>query len=142
MKTFNFTSVNIDSLSLLFPQDDVQKVEPINDIPTDEIGLTAGMNEYQKQRLIHVINSELAHIDESPEKRQFVAYFETERQSLGLACDSVTSVQFESNYMLVKLPEIMRLPNSPIQALLYADGDLHYVSAAEPLVDYLINWEC
>ncbi len=143
MNPINFTKVNINGLSLLFPKDDVQKVEPISGIPIDEIGFATGINEYQKRLLpIHVINSEFALIDRTSEQQQFVAYFETKSQSLGLACDSVTSVRFESDYMLLELPEMMRLPNSPIQALLYADGYLHYVTAAEPLVDYLINMEC
>ena len=53
----------------------------------------------------------------------------------------VNTVQFESEYIFEELPEVMRIQDSPIRALLYADDTLHYISGAKPLIGLLLSEE-
>lgn len=142
MNTSNFVSIVIDGQSLLLPKNEVGEIVPIDNIPATGTEVETWFIEHQNRKYpVYIIDSELAPLDKCPEQRQFVVCFEKEQRLLCVACDMVNSVQFVSNYLFEKLPDMMKLPNSPIQALLYADKHLHLVTAAAPLVDFLINQE-
>lgn len=142
MNTSNFVSIIIDGQSFLLPKEEVGEIVAIDSIPANGTEVEAWFIEHQNRKYpVHVIDSELAPLDKCPEGRQFVVCFENEQRVVGVACDMVNSIQFVSNYLFDKLPDMMRLPNSPIQALLYADKHLHLITAAAPLVDFLISQE-
>lgn len=143
MSTINYTCIIIDGTCLLLPEDDVYDIEPIDNVYVRTHGSEdCSFEQTPSKYPVHVIDFSLTPLEKCPSQRQSVVCFSFNEQLMGVACDEVTSAQFVSNYLFEKIPEMMKLPNSPIQALLYAHDQLYYITNAESLVGFLINQEC
>jgi len=140
MTAIAYANLTIDGQSLLLPQTDVHHIALAGNICPQEGGL--GFVEHAGlEWSVHALDRELMPIGSLPESRRLVACITTGEQSLALACDMLTTVRFESESIIDDLPKMMRLFSSPIQSLLYADGALHFVSGAGPLIAYLLSKE-
>lgn len=145
MSRIDFAKLTIDGQSLLLPQADVRHIELLGNIQSDGedvSGTVLGLIEHDhRQWPVFCLDMELSPLVKLPEARRLVACIATEQHYLALACDMVNTVQFESEYIFEELPDMMRIQESPIQALLYADDTLHYISGAKPLIDFLLSEE-
>lgn len=142
MNTNTYTSIVIDGQSLLLPQVEVRDVLPINDLRSNPATPGSPLVELRSQLYpVHIIDGTLAPLRLVPEQRQFIVCFVTGQRLFGLACDATLPVELGSDHLFEELPEMMRLPGSPIQALLYIDKHLHYVTAADSLIDFIASQE-
>lgn len=145
MSRLDFANLTIDGQSLLLPQSDVRHIELIDNILSheqDNSGTGLGVVEHDHRHWpVFSLNRELSPLVKLPEQRRLVACIAADQHYLALACDMVTTIQFDSEYIFDALPEMMRIKESPIQALLYADETLHYISGGKPLIDFLLNGE-
>ena len=145
MQSLHYANMIIDGQSVLIPQKDVRHIELVDNIESqesDDHGHILGEIDHQKLRWpVYALNSELAFADGLPEHCRFVVCISSEGKMMGLACDMVSNMELDAEFVPKDLPQMMQAQNSPIHALLYRDKQIHCVSDSKSLTDYLLRME-
>lgn len=137
MSSVAYANLTIDGQSLLLPQIDLLHIELVTNIQPhsgksgDE---GSGFVEFDEQQWpVFTLSHDLLPLDTLPEQRRLVACIQNGNQPFALACDTVTTLQFSPGAIFEELPEVMRNEKAPIQALLYNQGMLHFLTNADAL---------
>lgn len=133
-----YANLTIDGHSILLAQTDILHIELASNIRphTQESGSSGlGTVEYGHTVWpVYTLDAALSPLNTIPEQRRLVACINHTEQQLALACDTVTTLQVDTESIIEELPDIMRAQNSPIEELLYNNGNLHFISSAGALM--------
>lgn len=145
MSLNTYANLMFDGQSILLPQSELLHTEPAGSIRPhvqETADSSLGFVDYDQSHWpVYSLSAALSPHDKLPQQRQLVAFISSGENQLGLACDAATTLQVERDSIFEELPEIMRIQNSPVRALLFASGNMHYVSSAKGLINYLLSKE-
>lgn len=140
-----YAHLTIDGHSILLAQTDILHIELASNMrpPTQEdSSFVLGTVEYEQTDWpVYTLDAALSPLNTIPAQRRLVACLNHTGQQLALACDTVTTLQIDADAIIEELPEIMRGQHSPVEALLYSNGNLHFISSAGALMGMVMHRE-
>lgn len=135
--THRFVLLQIGQLCLMLPQHEIRAVESAADInplvprlpPQQGVGWIKSKDQIWPA---YCLSEQLCVLHQTPQQRRACVLLAVDGGFIGLLCDDARVLK-ELEGSLFTLPDAMRLPNSPLIALLRHDGKLACVSNAARL---------
>ncbi|EIJ43796.1 hypothetical protein BegalDRAFT_2968 [Beggiatoa alba B18LD] len=143
----------IDGTQLLIPQKDVETVEIIADLHPirTEQGFIGRFGGHGQESYVLCMSEDLSLINDVPEAREYFFLLKpptttktatpaniAENALLGMVCDEVETINFKrENLYPQPMPDIMKLPQSPISQLVIYRNKLTYICNGDALWQYL-----
>jgi hypothetical protein len=146
METHNnqYALISFDNTNLLIPQTDVSTIETLDRVSSSSDGDNEAVGQLQMESGSWPVFSISADFIKLHNKRDFdrycVCFKHPEHGLFGLICNAVSSFQYDDNNIIyTDLPEMMYLPQSPIQKLLYYQKSLYLISNVTKLYQSLVE---
>ena len=140
MDTSNLAMLSFDGVHLLLPQADVVTVEAQTslDSATSVAGAMGTLKAGGEQWPAYALDGEFKFYAACPPNYKFcVAINCKDKAAFAIACEEVGSISITNDNELRPLHACMRMPDSPIEALLLRDGRLLLLSDVEAMRQYL-----
>ena len=139
--THRFVLLQIGQLCLMLPQHEIRAGESAADInplvprlpPQQGVGWLKSKNHIWPA---YCLSEQLCVLHQTPQQRRACVLLAVDGGFIGLLCDDARVLK-ELEGSLFTLPDAMRLPNSPLIALLRHDGKLACVSNAARLAAHI-----
>ncbi|MFV2061482.1 MAG: hypothetical protein ACC653_12420 [Gammaproteobacteria bacterium] len=144
-----FALINFDNTNLLIPQSEVSAIEMITIVETNTIGnsdnydnKTIGQFETDSGSWpVFSISANFTARNTKRDSDRYCVCFQNQQQGqFGLMCSAVSSFQFEEeNTFPEAIPEMMQLPESPIDKLIYYQSCFYLMSNVNKMYQYLVE---
>ncbi len=117
-KPAHFVAIALDGFRLLLPQNEIHRLEPVEDIePVEGDETHAGWATLNEKRWpVYCLSANLRAMAAIPTSRRICVLLEHADRYFGLACEEVVILK-GTQMRVFPLPACMRTPGTPIRAL-------------------------